>query len=81
VDRGITGDAECEKILIRIEQPDLRPPAGVWHVESVDSEEEIQARQLARLIRDGDGWQPSSRALTTSARSIEASISPLAFHL
>ncbi len=51
VDRGITGDAECEKILIRIEQPDLRPPAGAWHVESVDSEEEIPARQRALLTR------------------------------
>src|SRR5438046_8845946 len=50
VDRGITGDAECEKILIMLEEPDLRPPAGVWHVESVDSEEEIPARQRALSI-------------------------------
>src|SRR5215831_3354057 len=27
VDRGIAGDPESEKILIRIEQPDLAPPA------------------------------------------------------
>jgi hypothetical protein len=51
VDRGIAGDAECENILIRIEQPDLRPPAGARHVVSVDSEEEIPALQRALLRR------------------------------
>src|SRR5438552_19099629 len=28
VNRGIAGDPECENMLIKIERPDLRPPAG-----------------------------------------------------
>lgn len=44
VNRGIAGDPEEEKILIKFERPDLRPPAGARHIVDVDSEDEIPAR-------------------------------------
>jgi hypothetical protein len=51
VDRGIAGASEFEKILIRVEQPDLTPPAGSLHIVDVDSEDEIPARQRELLRR------------------------------
>jgi hypothetical protein len=51
VDRGIAGDPECEKILIRFEPPDLAPPSGSLHIIDVDSDDEIPARRREFLRR------------------------------
>jgi len=51
VNRGIAGDPECENMLIKIERPDLRPPAGGVHFTEVDSEDEIPARRRELLRR------------------------------
>ena len=45
VDLGIAGDPESEKILIKIEQPDLKPPSGGLEFFEVDSDDEIQAKE------------------------------------
>lgn len=52
VDMGIAGDPECENMLIKIEQPDLTPPAGGASIVEVDSEDEIPARQNCCEVRD-----------------------------
>jgi hypothetical protein len=49
VDMGIAGDPECENMLIKIEEPDLTPPAGGASIVEVDSEDEIPARQQELL--------------------------------
>jgi len=55
VDRGIAGDTEYEKMLIRIEQPDLTPPAGEQHIVDVDSDNDIPARRRELLRRKKHG--------------------------
>ena len=43
VNGGIAGDPECENILIKIEQPDLKPPSRGLEFFDVDSDDEIPA--------------------------------------
>jgi hypothetical protein len=62
VDRGIAGDPECENTLIRIEQPDLTPPAAGLNIIDVDSEDEIAAhRELLRRKKRTNGGGPAAR--------------------
>lgn len=54
VDRGIAGDPDCEKILIKIEQLDLTPAAGGLNIVDVDSDNEIPAKRRELLRRTKD---------------------------
>ena len=65
VNRGIAGDPECENMLIKIERPDLRPPAGGVHFTEVDSEDEIPARRRELLRRKR---RPTNTSASSPAR-------------
>jgi hypothetical protein len=78
VDRGIAGDPECEKILIRFEQPDLTPPSGSLHIIDVDSEDEIPARRREFLRRQRDQAKTRARSPARFGRGRPRNDAPFA---
>jgi Family of unknown function (DUF5681) len=65
VNRGIAGHPECENMLIKIERPDLTPPAGGVNIVDVDSEDEIPARTRELL---GRKRRPTNTSAPSPAR-------------